>query len=94
MSFFRNWRYLLLSMVAIGALAGFAACGDDDEGGGAEETPGDGGSPAAGERIDGGEMTVHAIEPQSLDPHFSQFRAGHLLRALDLARTVQPGHEQ
>ena len=73
MSFRRSWRYLLLSMAAIGALVAFAACGDDDEGGGgAEETPGDG-SPAAGERIQGGEMTVHHIEPQSLDPHFSSF---------------------
>ena len=57
MSFLRNWRYLLLSLVAIGAVAAFAACGGDDEGdgGGGDESP----SAAAGERIDGGTMTVH-----------------------------------
>ena len=71
MSVLRNWRYLLLSMVAIGALVALAACGGDDEGdgGGGEESP----SPAAGERIDGGTLTVHTIEPQSIDPHFSSF---------------------
>ena len=72
MSFLRHWRYLLLSLVAIGALLAFAACGGDDDGGGAEETPA-GESPAAGERIDGGEMTVQSVEFASLDPHFSSF---------------------
>jgi oligopeptide transport system substrate-binding protein len=73
MTFLRSWRYLLLSMVAIGALIAFAACGDDDEGDGAEETPGGDGSPAAGERIQGGSLRIQQVEPQSLDPHFSSF---------------------
>ena len=72
MSFRRNWRFLLLSLVAIGALAIFAACGGDDEGGGDEATPADG-SPATGERIEGGTLRVQQIEPLSLDPHFSSF---------------------
>lgn len=71
MSFLRNWRYLLLSMMAISALVALGACGGNDEGDGG----GGGGSPAAGERIDGGTMTVHAIEPLSIDPHFSSFAA-------------------
>jgi oligopeptide transport system substrate-binding protein len=74
MSFLRNWRYLPLSLIAIGAMAAFAACGGDDEGdSGGTGTPGGEESPAAGERIQGGKLTVHAIEPQSLDPHFSSF---------------------
>ena len=74
MSFLRNWRYLLLSLVAIGALVAFAACGGDDEGdGGGTATPGGEESPAAGERIQGGTLRIQQIEPLSLDPHFSSF---------------------
>jgi len=71
MSVLKNWRYLLLSTLAIGALVAFAACGGDDEGdgGGGEESP----SPAAGERIDGGTLTVQSNEPLYLDPHTSSF---------------------
>lgn len=72
MSFLRHWRYLLLSLVALGALAAFGACGGDDEGGGGEETPA-AETTAAGERIDGGEITVQSVEFASLDPHFSSF---------------------
>ncbi len=71
MSFLRVWRYLLLSLVAIGALVAFAACGDDDDGGG-EESPG-ATQPGAGERIQGGTLSVQTIDAQSLDPHFSNF---------------------
>jgi len=70
MSFLRKWRYLLLPMAAMGVLVTFAACGGDDEGdGGGDESP----SAAAGERIDGGTLTVQSNEPESLDPHFSAF---------------------
>jgi oligopeptide transport system substrate-binding protein len=72
----RNWRVLLLTLVAVLGLFALAACGDDDEGDG----DGDGETSAAattpagdGERIDGGTLTVHHIEMQSLDPHFSSF---------------------
>src|SRR6266545_1495359 len=71
MSFLRDWRYLLLSLVALGGLVAVAACGDDDEGGG-EETPG-ATTPAAGERIQGDDLTIQSYEFASLDPHFSSF---------------------
>jgi oligopeptide transport system substrate-binding protein len=68
-----RWRYLVLSLVAIGALFVLAACGDDEgDGGGGEESPG-GESPGGGERIQGGTLRIQQIEPQSLDPHFSSF---------------------
>lgn len=72
MSSLRDWRYLLLSFVAIGALLAFAACGDDDDGDG-EETPAPAEGSPSGERIDGGELTVQSVEFASLDPHFSSF---------------------
>lgn len=75
MSLLRQWRFLLLSILAIVALAAFAACGDDDDGGDDEETATPAETPGGGEgeRIDGGDMVVHAQEPDSLDPHFSSF---------------------
>lgn len=73
MSSLKDWRYLLLSVAAVGALVAFAACGDDDEGGGDEETTAPTDEPAAGERIDGGDLTVQSVEFASLDPHFSSF---------------------
>jgi oligopeptide transport system substrate-binding protein len=66
MSFLRKRGYLL-SLVAIGAILAFAACGSDDEGGGEKSTGG------AGERIQGGTLTLQNLEPQSTDPHFSNF---------------------
>lgn len=71
MSLLRQWRYLMIAVFAIVALAAFSACSDDDDDGGGD----DGGTetPVAGKRIDGGEMTVQHIEPASLDPHFSSF---------------------
>ena len=76
MSLLKQWRYLLLSILAIVALAAFAACGDDDD-------DDDGGSPTAaptgGEETEtppaatGGDITIQATEPESLDPHFSDF---------------------
>ena len=74
MRFLRNWRFLLLSLVAIGAVAAFAACGGDDEGdGGGTASPGGEGSPAAGERQQGGTITVQSNDIESMDPHFSSF---------------------
>ena len=69
----RKWRFPLLMLVALAAMLAFAACNDDDEGDGGDESPAATDEPAAGERIDGGTLTVHAIEPQSIDPHFSSF---------------------
>jgi oligopeptide transport system substrate-binding protein len=69
MSLSRQWRYLLLAVFSIIALAAFSACGDDDD----DDDGGDDGGTTTGKRIDGGEMTVQHIEPASLDPHFSSF---------------------
>jgi len=71
MSLLKHWRLILLSLVAMTALAAFAACGDD-EGGEGTKTP-TATTPATGERIQGGELTVQSNEFASLDPHFSSF---------------------
>ncbi|MDO8691487.1 MAG: peptide ABC transporter substrate-binding protein [Dehalococcoidia bacterium] len=60
-----RWLWLLAAIAVIAVLA-FAAC-EDDEGGGKTPTPG------AGERIQGGELTVQSFEFASLDPHFASF---------------------
>lgn len=77
MSLVKQWRYLLLTILAIVALGAVAACGDDDDNGGTE-TPG--GSETATEgptetapANEGGEITMQVTEPESLDPHFSDF---------------------
>lgn len=57
MSLLKQWRYLLLTLLAAVALVAVAACNDDDDSGDGE----------------GGEITVHTTEPESLDPHFSDF---------------------
>ncbi|MGH9195795.1 MAG: ABC transporter substrate-binding protein, partial [Acidimicrobiia bacterium] len=73
MSFLRGWRYLPLSLMAVGALVAFAACGGDDGGdAGGEESPGATEAPTGG-RIDGGDLTVQSVEFATLDPHFSSF---------------------
>ena len=69
MSFLKQRGYLL-SLVALGAIVAFAACGSDDKS--TEKSPG-GGTSAAGERIQGGTLTVQNLEFQSSDPHFSNF---------------------
>src|SRR5437867_7182307 len=71
MSFLKHWRFLLLTLLAIGALGAFAACGDNNEGGGG--SGGASGSAAAGERQQGGKMTVQSNEFESMDPHYSSF---------------------
>ncbi len=59
-----RWLWLLAALAAIVAVA-FAACDGDD---------GDGdGGPAAGDIQEGGEIIVRITEPESLDPHFSDF---------------------
>lgn len=78
-----KWVYLLMSLIAVLALA-FAACGDDDDGTGddgdgtetAAPTDGETGEPTepSGDgRVQGGELIVQSNEPDSLDPHFSSF---------------------
>ncbi len=65
-----HWCRLLLSLAALGALFAVIACGDDEKKPvGDTDTP----TPAAGARIDGGEITVQSQEFASLDPHFSSF---------------------
>ncbi len=74
-----GWRAVLLGAVTLAALAAAAACGGGEE----EEEPTATAGPAetpqatqpAGERErqQGGELTVHGFEFQSLDPHFSSF---------------------
>src|SRR3989304_5473705 len=62
-----KYRWLwLLTVMAVIAVVAFAACKDDK---GAGKTP----PPAAGERRQGGELTVQSVEFASLDPHFSSF---------------------
>src|SRR5712691_7717354 len=68
MSFLKHRGYLL-SLVALGAVLAFAACGGDNEKTSGTASPGGG----AGERIQGGTLTVQNLEFQSLDPHFSNF---------------------
>ena len=70
MSLLRKWRLPLLVMLALAAMLAFSACSDDDDDEGGD---GDATDAPAGERIDGGTLTAHAIEPQSIDPHFSSF---------------------
>ena len=74
MSHSKRLRYLFMGLVALAALAGLAACG----GGEKEKTPaattaGATATAAAGERAQGGEITVASFEFASLDPHFSSF---------------------
>src|SRR2546427_2942411 len=69
MSFLKQRGYLL-SLVALGAIVAFAACGSDNKS--TEKSPG-GGTSAVGERIQGGTLTVQNLEFQSSDPHFSNF---------------------
>ena len=62
-----KYRWLwLLAAIAVIAVVAFAACKDDK---GAGKTP----TPSAGERRQGGELTVQSHEFASLDPHFSSF---------------------
>src|SRR3990170_8269519 len=68
----RKYRWLwLLAAIAVIAVLAFAACKDDEKKAG--ETPGPGESPAAGERIDGGDLIAQGIEFESIDPHYSAF---------------------
>ena len=67
MRLLKQWRYLLITLFAVVALVAVAACGDDD-GGDATDTPA---AQDTGE--EGGEIIVHTTEPESLDPHFSDF---------------------
>src|SRR3989304_4876131 len=66
-----RWGFLPLAVAVVAAFAAFAACGDEEGDGGppADQSP----APPSGERIQGGALRVHGIEPQSLDPHFSSF---------------------
>ncbi len=68
MSLFNHWRFVLLTLVAIGVLGGFAACGGGEEN--ASPAASTGGAAA---RIKGGTLTVHNVEFQSTDPHYSNF---------------------
>jgi len=72
MTLLKPWRFLLLALLAVAAVAAFSACGDDDSGG-ATNTPGGATTPAAGQRIKGGTLTVQGLEFKSLDPHYSAF---------------------
>ncbi len=75
MSLLKHWRYLLLTLVALGVLAAFAAsCGGGEDKPTGSAAPG-GGSPtgAADQRIKGGTLTVQNLEFQSSDPHYSNF---------------------
>ena len=64
-----KWQ-ALFSIFAVFAIMTIAvACGDDDDDGGTAASPTGGGTaPTAG-----GELTVHYLEFQSFDPHFSSF---------------------
>lgn len=84
-----KWKLLLGVVAVLAATAIGVACGDDDDNGGktttssattAAATTASGGSPAASATTatanqpqKGGEVTVHALQFQSWDPHFSSF---------------------
>ena len=70
MSLLKHWRFVLLTLVAMTALAAFGACGDDDDGG---DDGGETAAPTTGAAVEGGEITMQVSEPESLDPHFSDF---------------------
>lgn len=72
MTFLKPWRFLLLALLAVAAVAAFSACGDDDSGG-ATKTPAGTATSAADNRQQGGTITLHSVEFQSLDPHYSNF---------------------
>lgn len=59
-----RWLWLLALVIGITVVA-LAACEDEEEGG-AGETP-------SVEMREGGEIVVHATEPEFLDPHISDF---------------------
>jgi len=69
MTFLKPWRYLLLPLLAVAAVAAFSACGDDDSG--ATKTP----SAAADEAApaDQQKVVMHSVEPQYFDPQRSNF---------------------
>lgn len=72
MGFLRNWRYLLISLVAISALGAFAACGDDEGDGGGGESPG--ATEPGGDLADDQTLRVRlAGEPETLDPQVTGF---------------------
>jgi oligopeptide transport system substrate-binding protein len=60
-----RWLWVLAALVVIAVLA-FAACEEEEEEGVGE-------TPTAGERIQGGDLTVATTEPDALDPHYSSF---------------------
>ncbi len=60
-----KWIRLVLSAFALLALVAVAACGDDDD-----DDDDDNGN---GDRPTGGSITVHYVEFQSWDPHYSAF---------------------
>ncbi len=74
-----GWRAILFGALTLMALVAAAACGEDEEEeeptatAGAGETPAATEPPAAGERMQGGELVVQGNEFDSLDPHFSSF---------------------
>jgi oligopeptide transport system substrate-binding protein len=78
MTLLKLWRILPLSLLVMAAVVAFSACGDDDSDDATTAgatTPAGTTTPAAGERIEGGTLTVQTREFQSLDPHFSFFPA-------------------
>jgi len=89
----RLWWLWLLAVLASMAVLALAACGDEEEEG-AGETP----TAAAGERMEGGELTVQQVEFASLDPHFSSFAQDISLHrmiwrglySLDIDNVAQP----
>ncbi len=70
MTFLKPWRFLLLALLAVAAVAAFSACGDDDSGG-ATKTPAGTGSDAA--PADQQKLVMHSVEPQYYDPQRSNF---------------------
>lgn len=67
--------WMLFSILTIFALTFAVACGDDDDDGGdgtATSEP-DGAATTPPDTQDGGEITMSITEPESLDPHYSNF---------------------
>jgi len=64
----RPWRFALVAVAILAALALFVACGEGEEGPAATKTPTE--EPAPPEQQ---KLVMHSVEPQYFDPHRSNF---------------------
>ena len=92
MTLLKQWRSLLLGVVALAAFAAISACGDDDDNASSTATGTAGASTSATAASDAApadqqHLIVQSLEPQFYDPHRSNFEQDisvqrHLFRGL------------